>query len=87
MFEFPLSSYPPLVGIVALLLFPYLQMGRTKLVPWSLVEMERQNAERWRRAHEVSEAARQVQSEQMRELLAQSETSVALLRSITEHKP
>ena len=67
--------------------FPYLQIGRGKLVPVSFLEAERQNSERWRRAHEVSEAARGVQSEQLRVLIANDETSLAMLKAVTVRKP
>lgn len=58
-----------------------------RLVPRSSLKDERQDTERWRVAHEVSETARAAQSEQIRELLTQSEMTVALLKSITERKP
>lgn len=74
--------------------FPYLQMGRGKLVPWSLVEMEVKKGEHYREAHQVSEEARAKQAEviaelsrQVRELVNGQETTVALVRSIAERKP
>jgi hypothetical protein len=88
---FSIASYPPLVGAIALVMFPYLQMARGRLVPRSAVEDVLKNADYWREAHRVSEEARTVQAqtareqtEQMKELLEHAKTSDALLRSVTE---
>lgn len=88
---FPIASYPPLVGILVLVMFPYLQMARGRLVPRSAVEDALKNADYWREAHRVSEEARAVQAEtarqqadQQKELLEHAKVSDALLRSITE---
>lgn len=91
MFEgIPLATLSPLGVLLVVVLF----ILTGKLVPRSALNDERQDTERWRVAHEVSEKARAEQSEQMRELLAQTEANaaqgemtLALLRSIMERKP
>ena len=84
---FPLASYPPLVGVLVLIMFPYLQMARGKLVPRSTLLDAIKTADDWREAHKVSEAARAAQTEQMRVLLASTEAIESTLRSIAEHRP
>jgi hypothetical protein len=82
----PLAALGPVGAVVAIVMFPYLQMARGKLVPRSALDDEREDTEQWRRAHQVSEAARAEYAEQTKELLAHAETSLVLLKSITERK-
>lgn len=83
----PLTALGPAGAILALVMFPYLQLARGKLVPRSALEDERQDTDLWRQAHSVSEAARLTLSDQVTELLEHARTTDALLRSITDRKP
>jgi hypothetical protein len=81
----PLSLLGPTGALVAIVMFPYLQMARGKLVPRSALDDEREDTLEWREAHRISEAARGQLAEQVNELLEHARTSDALLRSLTEH--
>jgi hypothetical protein len=76
----PLTALSPLGVLLIFILF----MALGKLVPRSFLDDARQDTERWRRAHEVSEASRAELAEQMKVLQAKSDATVALLESITK---
>jgi hypothetical protein len=81
----PIAALGPVGAVLVIVMFPYLQMARGKLVPRSALDDERNDTEQWRQAHGVSEAARAAMADQVHELLEHARTSDALLRSITEH--
>lgn len=74
----------PVSLLIVILLSPFYFMARGLLVPRSFLDDERKDTERWRRAHEVSEAARQQLIDQLKEQLAQGDATVKLLESINE---
>lgn len=78
----PVSAIGPIGLVVLALMLPYLQLARGKLVPRTALEDERQDTERWRKAHEVSEQARQTYAAQFTELLEHARTTDAFIRSL-----
>ncbi|MGW4810566.1 hypothetical protein ACWEPB_02825 [Kitasatospora cineracea] len=67
------------VGLVALIV---LMVLRGLLVPRRLYEDMREERDRWRAAHEVSEEARHEAQDQAGELLELSRTAIPLLRAL-----
>lgn len=80
----PLAALGPMGVILVLWTYPVLLVLRGKLVPRQALDDEREDTREWREAHKLSEAARVVQAEQTRQLLAHAETANTLLKSITE---
>ena len=85
---FPLIGVPGVVGVLFILLFPYLQMARGRLVPRSTLEDYMKDRDEWREAHRVSEEARAldaqatvISSAQVSELLEHSRTADAFIRA------
>jgi hypothetical protein len=80
----PLAALGPLGMLVLIAAGPYYALFSTKLVPFSLLLIERERAQEWREAHAISEASRALLAEQVKELLEHARTSDVLLRSITD---
>lgn len=80
----PVAALGPAGLLVLAAALPYIQMARGKLVPRSSLDDERDDTAEWRAAHRISEDARAQYAEQTKELLANAEATLVLLRSITE---
>lgn len=76
----PMADLGPafLAGLAVLLVL----VGR--LVPRKSVDDALAQADKWERAHEVSEQARSVQAQQIDKLLESAETQTRLLESLRE---
>lgn len=91
--DIPFDALTPLGALCLVLALPYLQMARGKLHPQSTIdrmvadhtrEMEDISHDRdeWRAAHRISETARQVGQDQVKELLENGRTTAAALTVI-----
>lgn len=89
----PLPALTPLGLLCFVLALPYLQMARGRLHPQSTIDRmvaahEREMRElshdrdEWRAAHGISEQARGVQTEQVKELLEHARTTDDFIRSL-----
>lgn len=56
-------------GALGLLLFPYLQMGRGKLVPYTFLEAERKDTEHWRTSSQDKDRVIATQAAQLAEYM------------------
>lgn len=76
----PIAALTPW-GVILVIV---LMFARGLIVPRSALVDEREDTDKWREAHRISEEARAQYAEQTKELLAHAETSLVLLRSITD---
>lgn len=80
----PLATLGPTGLLLSALIYVFVRVIRGDLVPRATLDDAREDVAHWRAALETAELARAELREQVKELTAQGETTVAMIRSIME---